>query len=190
MTPCLRPDELVDLADGTLAPERRAHAERCPACAARAAEIAAALDLAGDDIVPEPPAGFWASVNAGVAARLDEATGASSWRGRRWTILVPAAAAAAVLLALGLGTKAPASSPQEAAPEPPASVTSSAPPADDGDDALALIGDLTIGLPDAGWAPLNVVRLPDLGTAAALLSSDEQDALAALLRAAVDRPES
>ncbi|MEZ5290207.1 MAG: hypothetical protein R2745_03925 [Vicinamibacterales bacterium] len=193
MTPCLRPEELVDLTDGTLAPERRAHADQCAACRARVSAVAEALSLAGEDAVPEPPAHFWATVNAGVAARLDQADRRPWRRWVRWPVLVPAAAAAALLLAVAIGTETPAPSSPTPGPNErgQAAVMPGPERTDDADDAaLRLIGDLTNGLPDGGWEPLDVGRLPELGTAAALLTSDEQDALAALLRSALDRPKS
>lgn len=191
MTPCLAPEEFVDLADGTLAADRRAHLECCAACRAMAADVRDALALAASAEVPEPPPLFWSSLNTRVRAGIEGAT-VEGWRAwLRWDVLVPMAGLAALVVAL-----ASAVDRGELAPPPPRAVTAAGdvesiePGAAADDDALAMMIDLADSLPEGGWDVLGVTTLPDMGEAAAVLSADEQRALAALLTSAVDRPAS
>jgi hypothetical protein len=202
MTPCLQPEEFVDLVDGTLAPDRRRHVDGCAACQATAREIREALTLAASDDVPEPSALFWPSINARVRAQLDARPGPAWQRWLRGRWLVPAAALAAMLVALAVSIQRarpdlslPLAPPHVATtPLEPVAVAALDPPPDvdltTGDGALALVVDLSRDLPDGGWDTLGISTLPDLAEAAAVLSRDEQEALAALLRSAVDRPKS
>jgi hypothetical protein len=189
MTPCLTPDEFIDLVDGALPASRQSHLDDCAACAATAREVRLALDLATAAPVPEPPALFWSSVNARVRAAVAETS--PGWRAwLRWDVVVPIAGLAVVMVALAttIEHRLPAaSSPaatvgaglddQVADGEPP-------------DDALAMMIDLADSLPEGGWDALGVSRLPDIDIAAAALSADEQRALADLLQSAVERPKS
>jgi hypothetical protein len=201
MTPCLRPEEFVDLVDGTLAADRRTHVDHCAACQATAADLRAALALAGTDEVPEPSVLFWSSLNARVRAQLAPRRDRTSLRWLRWPQLATAAGVAAVLVALGVAAQRavreqplpPPASPALATAAALADVTAaSGLEASDstGEAALALVVDLSRELPDGGWETLGIIRLPDLAETAAALSPDEQEALAALLRSAVDRPKS
>ncbi len=189
MTPCLSPDEFVDLVDGTLPAERRAHLTICAACEALAGEIRAVLALAASAEVPEPPAHFWPGLNARVRAEISD-TAVTGWRAwLRWDVLVPMAGLAAIVVAL-------ASAVDRRAPLGPVAgpgVASDAANDDatlrdvDDDDALAMMIELAGSLPEGGFDALGVTALPDLGEAAAALSADEQRALAALLTSAMDR---
>lgn len=200
MTPCLAPDEFVDLIDGALPPARRAHLETCARCRATADEVRAAWQRAAAVDVPEPSALFWPSINARVRAAI---TGPEGARGRvwwRWPVLVPATLGlAAVVLAVAttLPRPEPAAAPPDAGQAAATPLTPDVAPAalDPGiapiDDAsLALVMDLAGELPNGGWDALGVSSLPELDVAAAVLSDDEQRALAALLQAEVSRPKS
>lgn len=186
MTGCLTPGEFVDLEDGTLAAGRRAHLDACPACRGVAAEVREAMTLAADADVPEPSSLFWSSVNARVRAEI-EATAVGGWRAwMRWDVVVPMAGLAAlvVVLAVAVDRQVPSVPPASAG----AGLVDVAAAAPASDDALAMMSDLAAGLPEGGWDALGMTALPEMGVAAAVLSADERRALAALLKAAIDRP--
>lgn len=205
MTPCLTPDEFVDLVDGTLAADREAHLATCAACAATATDVREALAAAMSADVPEPSPLFWPSVNARVQAAVAESavTGWRAWL--RFDVLVPVAGLALVLVAIASaidavtpGASVPSGVEMAAGPgapvepvaevaEDPAAALAAAPATD---DALAMMADLAAALPEGGWDALGMTRLPDLDIAAAALTADERDALAALLQSAVERPKS
>ncbi|MFN7978035.1 MAG: hypothetical protein U0P30_07860 [Vicinamibacterales bacterium] len=205
MTPCLSPDEFVDLLDGTLAADRRAHLDTCATCAATAADVREALTAAESLEVPEPSPLFWPAVNARVRSAIaDDAAAARGWRAwLRLDVLVPIAGLALVVMAIASAVDAVSpvgrgpsefvwlaedSAPMgiaDAVLDEPALAGESAT-----DEALAMMGDLADTLPDGGWDALGVTRLPDLDLAAAALSAEERDALASLLQSAVERPKS
>lgn len=198
MTPCLSSEEFVDLVDGTLPAARRAHVEACAGCRSTASEVREALALAAEDEVPEPSALFWPSVNARVRAELDALPSAGWRRWLRWETAVPAVAVAALAIAVAVSMGRPAGVPSTSAETPVATAVSPeipdlaarAAPLVEHDSALALVVDLSQTLPDGGWEILGVTTLPDLADAAQVLSTEEQAALAELLRRAVDRPTS
>lgn len=204
MTPCLAPEEFVDCVDGTLPPARRAHVDTCQRCRVTAHEVRRAWDAAAAVDVPEPSTLFWPSVNARVRATIEreaDRRGRAWWR---WPVLVPAAAA--ILVALAVTVPLPRSTPRSAhidvrGANPPTAagavpaVTDADADTDTGiaqiDDAgLELMADLAGGLPDGVWGVLGVNTLPEIDVAAAVLTNDEQRALAALLAAEVGRPKS
>lgn len=193
MTPCLRPDEIVDLVDGVLDPARGAHVETCAACRDAVAGVQAALsDIASTD-VPEPSPYFWATVNRHVLAAIGDAPARGGWRAwLAWDTLVPIAGMAALLMALGAAIGRPPA-PAVVAPSLAAATTTAAPDlaAEAADDALMLVVELAGTLPDHVSVGVDLAPLPDLGdVAAAALTDDELDALEVILRAAVDRPKS
>jgi hypothetical protein len=102
VTPCLGPDEFVDLLEGQLPAARAAHVEACPACREQFAWLQGTLRDALDAPVPEPSPLFWNSLAARVRRDVDGAIGRSR---RRWwdlPVLAPAvglAAAVALLVA-------------------------------------------------------------------------------------------
>lgn len=207
MTPCLTPDEFVDLVDGTLAADREAHLATCASCAATAIDVREALAAAMSADVPEPSPLFWPSVNARVQAAVAESA-ATGWRAwLRLDVLVPMGGLALVVMAMASAIDAvsplgrlpaeramvwiddgtpPVELPSEVSDAPLADAA--AQPA--ADDALAMMADLASALPEGGWDALGVTRLPDLDVAAAALTAEERDALAALLQSAVERPKS
>lgn len=191
MTPCLRPDEFVDLLDGRAGRDAVAHSERCPVCQAMLADVRAALVEAQQAAVPDPSPLFWSQVNARVQAAMATAPQAAatsgSWGWLRPDVLVPLAGLTAVLVALtaALG-RAPVSEP--ARPADAAWRAADEPRLDDG--AFALVLDLVASMPESDFDTLGLAALPDLEVAAQALSPDEQEALSALLQAAVERPPS
>jgi hypothetical protein len=203
MTPCLTPDEFVDLLDGALPAERRAHVDTCAACQATAADVREALAAAESLEVPEPSPLFWPAINARVRSAIaDDAATARGWRAwLRLDVLVPIAGLALVVMAIASAVDAV--SPVGQWPADPGIVVDTSgiefgsgvldEPATDAaasDDALAMMVDLADTLPDGGWDALGVTRLPDLDVAAAALTAEERDALAHLLQSAVERPKS
>jgi hypothetical protein len=195
MTPCLQPDEVVDLVDGVLTESRAAHVAACAVCRARTEAAAAALAGARAADVPEPSPFFWASLNRRVHdAIAGPPVAHGGWRGwLRWETVVPLAGMAALLVALGAAIARPPGQVSVAAPpvaDAPA-LTAAEALVDPADDALALVVELAGTLPDAGSEALGLGPLPDLGdVAATALSDDELHALEEILRAAVDRPKS
>jgi hypothetical protein len=192
MSPCLQPEEIVDLVEGRLPEARMAHAADCPACRAAAADLAAAWVDARAADVPEPPPYFWTSINRRVQSAIGEqpSSGWAAWLG--WETVVPLAGMAAILIALGAAIArppAPAVEPPIAASVPEEVAADAA--GEPIDDALALVVDLADSLPDGDGEALALQPLPDLGeVAAAALTDDELHALEQLLREAVDRPKS
>lgn len=191
MTPCLRPDEVVDLVDGVLDPARGTHVETCAACREAVSDIRAALaDIAITD-VPEPSPYFWATVNRRVLSAIGDQPACGGWRAWfAWDTLMPVAGMAAVLITLGGAIARPPAPVVDAVPSPLADAAPAV-AADAADDALTLVVELAGTLPDSSSVGLDLAPLPDLGdVAAAALTDDELDALAAILRTAVDRPKS
>lgn len=200
MSACFSPDEFVDLADGVLPPERRAHLSACAACRATADEVAEALRLAAGADVPEPPALFWPGINARVRAAIDGTpTGWRTWL--RLDVLVPLAGLALVVVVLASAVDR--MGPTSRAVDPPGGTVALENPTgaiegpdtmpaarEAADDALAMMVDLAESLPEGGWETLGVTRLPDLDVAVSALDAEEQAALADLLHQAVERPKS
>ena len=96
--------ELVDAAEGTLAPARAAHVERCASCTAAINQLGEALSAAAADRgVPEPSPLFWdhlsARVQDAIAAEPRPSPAPLAWLGdiRR---LAPLAAVAVIAAAL------------------------------------------------------------------------------------------
>lgn len=190
MTPCLRPDEFIDLLDGAGEPAARAHVAHCAACQATLADVQQALQAAQALDVPEPSPLFWPQVNARVAAAVTaDAAPARGWRGwLRLDVLVPLAGLALLVVALASAVGRVAT--PESAPIIALDQSEALVPADTDDGALELVLDLVATVPEGAFDSLGVAALPDLGVAAASLTADEQRALRALLTAAVERPQS
>jgi hypothetical protein len=152
----LSEESTVDALCGEAPAEVRRHLDGCPECRERLAEAEAALAVAVDAEVPEPPPLYWESFRRQVGSRV-----AAEPRRRRLTWLAPLlAAAAAVLVATALHRRpepdAPLPSPSAAASALPA--WSALPPADE-DAGLAVLkafqmtdGSLETALPSDGVA--------------------------------------
>jgi hypothetical protein len=201
MNPCLQPDEIIDYVEGALGAERAWHVATCRTCQAAAADVRAGLAAAAGAEIPEPSPFFWHSINRRVAAAITQSPAArDGWRAwLAWDTPLPMAVIGAVLMALGLSIGRPPAPPaptMATAPVTPRAAETAAATTPDAaatpaDDALALVVDLAGTLSDAGADALALAPLPDLGdVAATALSDDELQALAAILRAAVDLPKS
>lgn len=197
MTPCLRPDEMIDVLDGVAGGAALAHVETCADCQALLTEMRAALGEAAHADVPEPSPLFWSQVNArvrsAIASEPQPAAAQTWWSWLRIDVLVPLAGLAAIVVALTttlgrvtLIDQAPVAGAETRVEAATGMVD--LPGA--GDGALELVVDLVASLPDGGWDTLGLEALPDLDVAARSLSADEQRALQALLQAAVERPQS
>ena len=197
MSACLRPDEIIDVLDGVAGREAVAHIANCATCQTALDDVRDALTAAEGVHVPEPSPLFWSQMNARVRAAIGEAPRAEAgwWSWLRFDVVVPLAGLATIVMALTTAVgRAPAPVP---APTPPVAAEATSAEASwvvdepaTRDGALELMLDLAATLPDSEWDTLGVATLPDLGVVAQALSADEQQALSALLRTAVERPQS
>jgi hypothetical protein len=98
----LSPDAIVDVAEGCADERSAAHAAACDGCRAKADAAAGAIRAARAAEGPEPSPLFWTHLAAriGDAVRREPAP-VSWWRAWRWRV-APAAAAAVLVLAVGL----------------------------------------------------------------------------------------
>jgi hypothetical protein len=174
----LRPEDLIDLADGTRADSDVPHLASCDTCRAELAELRATIALAADVDVPAPSPLFWDHFSARVAEAIEherdaapESTSSAPadsrarddewWRVWSWPrVLIPASAIAVLAVILTVMTNAPVTVPDDRAPSETARTTvQPLPPAlgfdlfsdavNDADDAsLTLVADLTA---DLGW---------------------------------------
>jgi hypothetical protein len=120
----LRETEFVDFTEGTLAPERRAHLEVCDGCRTQAAELAAVLREAAAVEAPDPSPLFWEHFSARVR---DEVGHQTIERGPSWStvairVLMPLAAAVAVVIGIASAALLPRwlqGSPAGPPPAPP-----------------------------------------------------------------------
>jgi anti-sigma-K factor RskA len=109
--------EVVDALDARLAPARQPHLRRCAECQASVADACATLEALGDsstESTPAPSAEFWEQFRHQVQARVaHEAIPHTSawWQGSAagWGLL---AAAAAVLLAVWVPSRAASEAPR------------------------------------------------------------------------------
>jgi hypothetical protein len=146
----LRPDELIDLAEGTRAESSAPHLAECAVCRLHLAELKATMSAAAEVDVPEPSPLFWDHFSARVRQAVD-AEGAprrSFWTWSR--VLIPAVSVAAVVLAVAValnqGNTAHVVGPLPVVPAPVAPVASMdllADPQSAGDTALTLVAELS-----------------------------------------------
>jgi hypothetical protein len=137
----LKPDELVDLAEGAGAESSARHLASCDACRTELQTLKTAMALAADVDVPEPSPLFW------------------DW----WSWLTPAAgvACAAVIIAFAVNVRDARIRHDLSAPTASISIVSDAmpdPQLDDTDPSLVLVAELTSemdldGATEAGLAP-------------------------------------
>jgi len=183
----LSSDELVDVVEGTLGPERLAHAQQCAACGAHAEQLRAVLGDAKAVSVPEPSPLFWqhfsARVNVAIAA--DEAPRPHwlpAWLG--WRVLTPLGALALLIFALATSVPRPPVPPEIAggnAPDAPLDLASV------GEQEWAVLSE-TVGPVDLDAAQdAGIVRLGDAERAALQLTVAEQRELVRLLQAEMDK---
>jgi ferredoxin len=161
---------VVDLALGAGTASECAHAGSCEACAERVLEAASALELAQRAEVPEPSPLYWQALRHGVRQRIAEEGQETR---RRWAVLVPLAAAAAVLTALWNGPTLPVKGPLA-----PGLAAWSALPLEEDDDGLRVLEGLALSSDElAGWN-----RGEGLSAYLANLTDDESRVVAETLR--------
>ena len=101
----LSDESVIELSTGEGRTSDLAHAAACAACARRVQEIRDALALLQRADVPEPSPLYWEALRSGVRQRIAD----DKRRVSAWTLLVPLAAAAALVFVLWSGgTKPPA----------------------------------------------------------------------------------
>ena len=168
-------EALLDLVEGTAAPDVRAHALSCEACRARAAQAAEALTLAAESGIPEPSPLYWEAFGRKVGRRI----AAEHRPSRRPLWLLPTLAAAALVVAVSIRqTPRPVATPSPLA----LPAWSALPPADE-DEGLAVLeavasanADVVTGFERAGLQEMVFD-----------LSDDDSQALAERLRADADK---
>jgi hypothetical protein len=159
----LRPEDLIDLADGTRADRDVPHLATCDVCRAELAELRATIALAADADVPAPSPLFWDHFSARVSeavARESAAGGIrSGWRSWSWPrLLIPGSAVAVAAIVFMVMTNTPATLPDVSVPTEPVQITPLPPTlgfdlftdtfSDPDDASLTLVADLTAAL---GW---------------------------------------
>jgi hypothetical protein len=169
MTAHVSDDAVVELALGAGTASERAHAESCEACARSVREAALALELARRAEVPEPSPFYWQALRHGVRQRIVEERQAKS----RSAILVPLAAAAAVLAVLFSRPTLPVKGPLA-----PGVAAWSALPLEEEDEGLRVLEGLALSSGElAEWD-----RGEGLSAYLANLTDDESRVLAETLR--------
>jgi hypothetical protein len=183
----LSSDELVDAAEGTLGPDRRAHLAECAACAGEIERLRLTLGEARSATAPEPSPMFWDHFSARVRRRIaSEALPSSPWSDWfRWPVVAPIAAL--VALVLGLAALMPRERVEPAtvavvtAPENAIDVASV------GEQAWAMVSE-TVGPLDLDAAhEAGLVRLGDAERAALTLSDAERRELLRLLQQEMEK---
>jgi hypothetical protein len=102
----LKPEELVDLAEGAAADAAFPHLAACAACRQQLAELRAAMaEVGGVGVgdVPEPPPFFWDRLQHRVMGAVAAETAQSPlrrWRTKRPPVLIPFSIAAGVAILL------------------------------------------------------------------------------------------
>jgi hypothetical protein len=144
----LRPDELIDLAEGTRAESSATHLAECAVCRLHLAELKAMMSAAADVDVPEPSPLFWDHFSARVhdAVANEGSPGRSFWIWPRLTLPAAVVAMAALLLAVALNTgrvEAPAPLIVPDPLPPVASVDLLSDPQSTSDTALTLVAELS-----------------------------------------------
>jgi hypothetical protein len=143
----LKPEEIVDIAEGTRAEDSASHLSTCEICRAQVREMRAMLATVAGVDVPEPSPLFWDQFSARVRDAVAAGRG-----GRLWTdlwewkgVLAPAAAALAVAVAaVILGSRVNA--PQAPAPAVVAVAAGNESLESPGDVPLDFVADLTANL--------------------------------------------
>jgi hypothetical protein len=148
----LKPEEIVDIAEGMRAEASASHLSTCDICRAQVREMRAMLTVVADAGVPEPSPLFWDHLSTRVrdaVAPLDMVTPRRPWADL-WTwprALVPAAVGVAVVVvAVIVGSRAVVR-PGPAAQEVAMNAGSNVDALDTPDDAsLNFVADLTFSL--------------------------------------------
>jgi hypothetical protein len=145
----LKPEEIVDIAEGARAESSAAHLSTCDICRAQVREMRAMLTAVADADVPEPSPLFWdhfsTRVHDAVAAQSPRRSWADLWTWPR--ALVPAAVGIAIVVAAVIvGSRTPVG-PGPAAPDVAINTGSNVDTLDAPDDAsLNFVADLTMSM--------------------------------------------
>jgi anti-sigma factor RsiW len=191
MTHHLSPQDFIDALDGRLDAARARHLDGCDACGAELVHLRAVVDdVTSATVVPEPSPLFWNHFSQ----RVREATDAQPLPGGRfawtagWQSLVALTAAVAVVVAVGLRNRQPATTPTSE-PASSAAATLAAPsiPGEDGswDFMVLLAADLPAD-------ELQQIAAPVPGAADTLashLTLEQRTELVRLLKAEMGRTE-
>jgi len=196
----LRPDDFIDIVEGTQPEAANTHVRECHACRRELDSIRAALTMASADTeVPEPPPWFWERLSSDVRQRIAAAPDPRVWWSVRFKLplLVPASAVAtvAIVLAVALWSRAPLrpANPGTTALDPPAasnaaSFAESGTDTSDADPMLTLVADLSAGMDLEAAADVGFASADAAEDAVTHLNADELRALERLLRAELTRP--
>lgn len=165
----LTDQSVAELATGEGRARELEHAAGCESCARRVQESRDAIELLRRADVPEPSALYWEALRRGVRQRIAE----DKRRVSVWTMLVPLAAAAALVSVLWSGSSKP-----PAAPTPSLPAWSPLPVAEEDEglrvlEGLALTADGAIDWDEPAGLDAYVAGLTD----------EESTALAETLRA-------
>jgi hypothetical protein len=168
----LSDETLMDLCEGTAAPEARAHLEACPECLSRVEEAQQGLVLARQAGEAEPSPLYWPALRRNVRSRIDETPA------RRWSWWGPPLLATASLAAVVAFLPGRAGQP----PSPAAYVAhlpawSALPPAED-DPGLPMLAEVAPLAVDA----VSSVSCQDVSRCLASLSEEEDGLVAEALR--------
>jgi hypothetical protein len=184
----LKPEEFVDLAEGTRALSSAPHLAGCAGCRQRLAELRASMLAVRDTDVPEPVPVFWKHFSNRVGEAIAaEGTPRTLWQDLIWwpRVLIPISALAAVvtiLIAAGVASRfmSPATGPELFVP---AGSQLGAQQIKE-DPSLGLVADLTRGL-DPGEADEAGLTSASAEHAVADLNADELRELRRLLQEAL-----
>jgi hypothetical protein len=159
----LTPEQLLDLAEGTLRPGEVPHLRSCAMCARQVSDLRDAISAAAEATIPEPSPLFWDHLSARVRTAVAQEPPADEGRAGviRWGLRIGFAAAA--LAALVLITGSTFRQPRSAEIARTAAAPVDVPDADaanafDADPALTLLADLSADIDwdtasEAGLAP-------------------------------------
>jgi hypothetical protein len=169
----LTDETLMDLCEGTAAPEARAHLEACAECLSRVEEAQQGLVLARQAGEAEPSPLYWPALSRNVRSRID-GTAARGWSW--WAPPLLAAASLAAVVAFLPDRAGPPPSPAASyAAHLPA--WSALPPAED-DPGLPVLAEVAPLYADA----VSSVSCQDVSRCLASLSDEEDGLLAEALR--------
>ena len=194
----LTESEVVDLLEGTLAPDRQRHVDTCDACGAQAASLREALSRVSEADVPEPSPLFWDHLSARVHDAVSDATpeepgGWFAWTRRATLPWAVAGTVATAVLVVGLWRASAPVARQSGAPAASATVAGVVSETDfdtfdpDTDEAWALVRTVADDLAwDGDDAPEGLgVRPGSAERAMADLTHAERSELVRLLAAEI-----
>lgn len=189
MTTHLTESEIADYVESRLASDRRAHAERCEVCSARADAVRDVLaDALGDD-VPAPSPLYWDHFAARVAEAIRDQTPdpapliPAPWRGAaltRWALVAAAATLVMATIVWRATLHAPAG--QAGTGAIAGTVIDAAPDDIESDEAWAVVRTAAEGLEWDDAHAVGITARPGSAEGVALeLSAEERAELARLI---------